>query len=85
MKSLLYFGFSVGALAFFIAGCGVKGRPTVPEYPPAIGKGIRESQSIEAIGSGQSPKETLTPTPRPQPVPNTPTKENNKKPSKVKK
>lgn len=49
----------LGLFFYSLLSCGVKGRPTVPEYPPHIGHGLMEP-------SEPTPKTLLaTPTPTP--------------------
>jgi hypothetical protein len=45
-------------LLFAGTGCGVKGRPQVPDYTPTIGRGLIESDA--------TPSPTPSPSPSPQ-------------------
>ena len=51
-------GFSIFFIHLMAVGCGVKGRPTVPEHPPFIRKGL--APSAESL--------VASPTPTPSPI-----------------
>lgn len=58
-----------------LVGCGVKGRPMVPDYPPLIGKGMQDDQRQQSSLPAPEPTKSPVITPMITPPPSvSPTK-----------